>query len=395
MLDENNLARTREQRGTDDDHPLILLVDDDDIERLIGRDYFEGIGFRVDELASADDFVPQVAEIKPDLIILDVMMPGTDGFEACRQLRQEPQLAHIPVLMATALDDEASLERAFEVGATDFVVKPISWPLLGHRAKFVLRINQVERELREATRLAEAANRAKSVFLTNMSHELRTPLNAIIGFAEVMTGEILGPIADSRYLQYANDIHGSGKHLLELINDMLDLSKIDAGMMELHEDIVDIDRIVQASIMLVEERATRHGINLNISVRRPLPAIMGDEVRLRQILINLLSNAVKFTPDMGTVDFTVEQNSDGSLDFTVRDTGIGMTEEDIPKIKEPFVQLDDPMNKRQEGTGLGVPLSIAMARLHGGTIAYESCLGVGTTVKLTIPASRMLEALDS
>ncbi len=395
MLGGGNLARAAEQRCTNDDHPLVLLVDDDDIERLIGRDYFEGIGFRVQELASADDFVPHVSAIRPDLIILDVMMPGTDGFEACRQLRQDPHLAHIPVLMATALDDEASLERAFEVGATDFVVKPISWPLLGHRAKFVLRINHVERELREATQLAEAANRAKSVFLTNMSHELRTPLNAIIGFAEVMTGEILGPIADSRYLQYASDIYNSGTHLLQLINDMLDLSKIDAGMMELHEGVVSIDRIIRTSITLVEERALRHGINLKVLTPLSTPSVIGDEVRLKQILINLLSNAVKFTPDEGNIDLIVERNIAGGLDFSVRDTGIGMAEEDLPKIEEPFVQLDDPMNKRQDGTGLGVPLAIAMARLHGGTITYESHLGIGTTVKLSIPANRILETLDS
>jgi signal transduction histidine kinase len=382
------------QQAVDDDCPLILLVDDDDIERLIGRDYFESVGFRVSELASGDEFAPQAAAIRPDLIILDVMMPGTDGFEACRQLRLDPNLARIPVLMATALDDEASLERAFEVGATDFVVKPIAWPLLGHRAKFVLRINHVEQELREATRRAEAGNRAKSVFLTNMSHELRTPLNAIIGFAEVMTEEILGPLADKRYLQYANDIHSSGKHLLELVNDILDLSKIDAGMMEIHEDTVGVDKIIRATTILVQERAARHNIALHVSVPRPAPVIRADEVRLRQILINLVSNAVKFTPDNGAINVIVERNFDGGLNFIVKDTGIGMAEEDLPNIKEPFVQLDDPMKKRSDGTGLGVPLAIAMAHLHGGTITYDSQLGIGTTVTLTIPATRMLEIID-
>lgn len=391
VLGENDSV-TDEVAG--EDRPLILLVDDDDIERLIGRDYFEGIGFRVSELASADGFVQHVAAINPDLIILDVMMPGTDGFEACRQLRANPELAHIPVLIATALDDEASLGRAFEVGATDFVVKPIAWSLLGHRAKFVLRINHAERNLREATRRAEAGNRAKSVFLTNMSHELRTPLNAIIGFAEIMTEEILGPLSDERYLQYSNDILGSGKHLLKLVNDILDLSKIDAGMMEIHEDLVSVDKVVRSTTMLVQERAARHNIGLHVSVPRPSPVIKGDEVRLKQILINLMSNAVKFTPDDGNINVIVERNNEGGLDFVVRDTGIGIAEEDIPRIKESFVQLDDTLSKRSEGTGLGVPLAIAMARLHGGTITYDSQLGIGTTVRLTLPATRMLETTD-
>ena len=141
--------------------PLIFLVDDDQIERLVGREYFESIGFDVCDLASGNDCLRQASAMRPSLIILDVMMPGIDGFEACRRIRADPDLAHTPVLMATSLDDEGSIERAFEVGATDFLVKPITWSLLGHKVKFVLRMNDVERKLRDAIHLAEVANRAK------------------------------------------------------------------------------------------------------------------------------------------------------------------------------------------------------------------------------------------
>jgi|SRR5665213_290798 len=395
MSGAHSLSAINERRVTSGARPLILLVDDDQIERLVGRDYFESMGFEVCDLASGDDCLRQVAILRPDLIILDVMMPGIDGFEACQRIRSDPELAYIPVLMATSLDDEGSIERAFEVGATDFVVKPITWPLLGHRVKFVLRMSEVERKLRDAMRLTEAANRAKSNFLTNMSHELRTPLNAIIGFSETMRAELLGPFGDKRYAEYSNDIYQSGTHLLQLVNSMLDLSKVDAGMMELNEDAVAIDSVIRAATTLVLDRATKHGIALRVSMPRHVPMIRADEVRLKQILINLLSNAVKFTPDNGDVHVLVERTPEGDIVFVVRDTGIGMALEDIPKIQESFVQLDDPTNKRYDGTGLGVPLAIAMTKLHGGSITYESQLGVGTTVTLRFPAERVLEDSDS
>jgi signal transduction histidine kinase len=161
-------------------------------------------------------------------------------------------------------------------------------------------------------------------------------------------------------------------------------------MMELNEDSVAVEAVVRAATMLVLDRATKHGINLRVSMPRSVPRIRADEVRLKQILINLLSNAVKFTPDNGDVHVLVDRSPAGGLAFIVRDTGIGMAIEDIPRIQESFVQLDDPTNKRYDGTGLGVPLAIAMAKLHGGSITYDSQLGAGTTVTLELPAERVL-----
>ncbi len=390
MLGGNTLAKTIERRGTDDDPPLILLVDDDDIEQLIGRDYFEGNGFRVYELASADDFVPHVSAIRPDLIILDVMMPGTDGFEACRQLRQDPQLAHIPVLMATALDDEASLERAFEVGATDFVVKPISWPLLGHRAKFVLRINHVERELREATRLAQAANHAKSVFLTNMSHELRTPLNAVIGFSEMMQNEVFGRLGDPRYHAYAGDICDSGSHLLAIINDVLDLSKAESGKLELNEQLFDLRDVVLDITRLTENRLYAASLTGTIDLPAALPLVRGDELKTRQMLLNLLSNAIKFTPPGGTVALSVRYDSERGVAITVADTGTGIAEQDLDRVLQPFEQADSSLARTHEGTGLGLPLVNAMIELHGGSLTLKSAIDKGTEATIVFPEERLV-----
>jgi signal transduction histidine kinase len=371
--------------------PVILIVDDDAMQRLTARAYLEDAGFSVCESVGGDDCIQQLHSVRPDLIILDVMMPGMDGFEVCRRIRSDRDLIYTPVLMVTGLDDEDSIERAFEVGATDFLVKPITWSLLIYRVRFMLRLSLVEQNTRDALHLAEAANHAKSSFLANMSHELRTPLNAIIGFSDFMRCE---PLTASASKEYADYIYESGTHLLEIVTDVLDLSRVDAGKMELNEDIVEIEPIVRASILLVTERAANHAIKLGVSICDRVPLIRADRVRLKQILINLLSNAVKFTPHNGEVDVSVDQSPKGDVIFVVRDTGIGMAPEDIPKIQQPFVQLDDVATKRYEGTGLGVPLALAMAKLHGGSLVFESQPGAGTTVTLTLPAERVLVLSD-
>jgi signal transduction histidine kinase len=371
--------------------PAILIVDDEEMQRLAVRGHLEAAGFNVFDAACGDDCMRQVYTVRPELIILDVMMPGIDGFEVCRRIRSDPDLVHIPVLMVTGLDDEESIELAFQVGATDFLVKPIKWSLLVYRVRFMLRLSTVEQNTRDALNLAETANRAKSSFLANMSHELRTPLNAIIGFSDFMRSK---PLTVEAHREYAEHIHESGSHLLRIVTDVLDLSRVDAGKTELNDDIVEIEPLIRASVLLVSERAAEHAIDLCVSICAPLPLIRADQVRLKQILINLLSNAVKFTPYNGQIHVNVDQNANGDVVFVVRDTGIGMAAEDIPRIQQPFVQLDDVATKRYEGTGLGVPLALAMAKLHGGSLDFESQLGVGTTVTLTLPAERVITLAD-
>jgi len=377
--------------GPFSESPVILIVDDDMMQRLSARAYLEAAGFSVFESCGGYDCIEQLHSVRPDLIILDVMMPDIDGFEVCRQIRSDPDLIHTPVLMITGLDDQNSIERAFEAGATDFLVKPLTWTLLAYRVKFILRLSQIEQNTRDALHLAEAANRAKSNFLANMSHELRTPLNAIIGFSDFMRGK---PLTPSAHKQYASHIHEAGTHLLQIVTDVLDLSRVDAGKMELSEDIVQIEPIVRASILIVSQRAAKHAIKLCVSISDSIPPIKADQVRLKQILINLLSNAVKFTPCNGEVHVSVNQSPKGDVVFIVRDNGIGIAPEDIASIQQPFVQLDDVATKRYEGTGLGVPLALAMAKLHGGSLIFESRLGIGTTVTVTLPADRVLTPSD-
>jgi signal transduction histidine kinase len=238
---------------------------------------------------------------------------------------------------------------------------------------------------------AEAANRAKSEFLANMSHELRTPLNAIIGFSELMMLETMGPIGNDRYKDYTKDIHDSGRHLLELINDVLDLSKIEAGRYKLREEKVDLEDVVRSSVRVVTERAERANLILSTDIPAPAPQLFADERALKQMLLNLLTNAVKFTPAGGRVGLGAKRNAAGGLDIWVSDTGIGIAPEDLAKAMERFGQVDSQVARKFEGSGLGLPMVKSLAELHGGAFRLESKVGAGTKAIISLPADRMLD----
>jgi PAS domain S-box-containing protein len=248
---------------------------------------------------------------------------------------------------------------------------------------------RAEEALRQAKEEAEAANRTKSQFLANMSHELRTPLNAIIGFSEMIRDQLMGPI-DRRYARYGFDIHTAGQHLLRLIGDVLDLSKIEVGRLELREEVVSLGEVIDSSLRLVQERAANGGVMLERSLLAELPLVRVDALRLKQIVLNVLSNAVKFTPSGGRVRIAVESAGEGGLAIAVTDTGIGMRRQDIATALTPFRQLDSGLNRRHEGTGLGLPLAKTLTELHGGRLEIDSEPGVGTTVRIHLPRERVV-----
>jgi signal transduction histidine kinase len=246
-------------------------------------------------------------------------------------------------------------------------------------------------EFRIARDIAVEANNAKTVFLANMSHELRTPLNAIIGFSDVMRTESLGPMENEQYRAYVGDINQSGIFLLSLINDLLDMAKMESGKEELFEEPVDVGKTIDAAIRLVRGQAQKADIVIEVNVENDIPYLWADPRKLQQILTNLLSNAVKFTVSGGDVTARIWCNPKSGLVFQIADTGIGIAQQNIPKALSQFGQVDSALNRKFEGSGLGLPLAKEFAELHGGSLDLQSELGVGTTVTVRFPASRIME----
>ncbi len=248
-----------------------------------------------------------------------------------------------------------------------------------------------EEKLRAAKEMAEAASRTKSTFLAHVSHELRTPLNAIIGFSEMMSRQLLGPIGNEQYQAYSEDILQSAQHLLGLIDDILNISKAEVGHLELKESTFSMAEVAMQIERMIAQRIQEAGLNLEISLSPHLPLLFADERKIKQILINLLVNAIKFTPEKGHVRLSISKSEQG-LSMQVQDTGIGMDEGDIPKALEAFGQVENPMSRKYEGSGLGLYLTSMYVRLHSGKLRIQSKKGKGTTVTITLPLERLVNA---
>ncbi|WP_448206832.1 PAS domain S-box protein [Azospirillum sp. sgz302134] len=253
---------------------------------------------------------------------------------------------------------------------------------------------RIEQELIRAKEAAESADKAKSAFLQIMSHELRTPLNAVIGFSQVIEMRLLGAAEVDRYTEYATSIRQSGEHLLGIIDDILDITKIEAGNLDLTDGPVDLTDLVGQGLNLVAIQAGKRGVAVSIDLPDGMPMLWGDAQRLRQVLVNLLSNAVKFSKAGDTVTVGARQDGEGGAALFVRDTGIGMAPEDIPKALTPFTQVDQSMTRGYEGTGLGLPISKRLVEAHGGALHIDSAPGQGTTVTVRLPAERVMSMAD-
>jgi signal transduction histidine kinase len=296
----------------------------------------------------------------------------------------EVQRSLLPLLSRTAIAAAVGIALAT-------VLLLIFWMLPTRIINGVFdRLARSEADLVLARDHAESANRAKSEFLAVMSHELRTPLNAIIGFAEMMQRGSFGPLGHKRYDEYIGDIHTSGRHLLEMVNEILDLTKAEAGKLDLIDDSVDVAEIADTACRMVAPQARAQGIAVSNRISRNLPMLRGDERRLTQIMLNFVSNAVKFSNDGGRVEVDASLGEDGSFAVMVRDNGIGIAEADITRVMQVFQQADHGHARRYGGTGLGLPLAKKLIEIHGGSLAIESKLGLGTRIIARFPASRVI-----
>jgi PAS domain S-box-containing protein len=304
-------------------------------------------------------------------LIPDWADPAGSGTDATAPATWESRLLH-PNRQYTDVEISA---RRLDTGETQAIIRDISERKAG------------EAKLRTALALAEQTTKAKSAFLANMSHELRTPLNAVLGFSEMIHNQVLGRIGDERYCAYAADIHQAGSHLLDILNDVLDIARIESGRVELNESQVDLNALVEECVRLSQPGASR----IAIHTARPHGelTVRADPRALRQIVLNLLSNAIKFTPAGGEVEVITGIAADGAVELAVRDTGIGISEDDLPHVTEAFMQVEATYARLHQGSGLGLAISKALVEMHGGAISIASKLGQGTTVTVTLPRDRL------
>jgi len=366
----------------------ILILDDRNTNRKILAQLAVSVepGVVVRACASGEEGIAAAKTQAPDLVFSDFNMPGMNGAEFVAEFRKLNGCIDVPVIVVTAYEDREHRYRALESGATDFLASPVDHHEFVVRARNLLAL----RRQSLARQAAERANAAKTAFLANMSHELRTPLNAIIGFSEIMQTELHGPLGNPKYKGYSNDIGNSARHLREVIQNILDVARIEEGKFDVEKALVGMPVVIEEAARMVRPEAERGKLAFEVDVPLDLPYVLGDRTKLTQAFLNLMSNAVKFTPAGGAVLIAAQKGSD-MVEVTVGDTGIGMSPEEIPIALARFGQVSgDPYKKKYQGAGLGLPIAAGIIQAHRGELVIDSAKGRGTRMTVRLPAAGIL-----
>lgn len=375
--------------------PLILVADDDRLVRLAARECLESSGFSVIEAEDGARALSRFEEHRPDIVVLDVVMPILDGFEVCRSLRALPAGRDTPVLILTVLGDTASIDRAFAAGATDFADKPMNWGVLPRRIRYLLRAAQTARELREARRAADAASRAKGEFLRNVTHELRTPMTSIFGHLDALEEDVALRAAGPSAAERLRRIRESSRSLLDLIDSVVEVVRVDASAQPPQElDPAEVAREVLAS---QRRNADEKGLELAVTTALDLPArVLADEHALRAILTHLVANGIAFT-ERGHVRVQLVWHRSArhaTLELCVDDTGIGIPPDERERVFEPFAQRPGADGALPSGAGLGLTVVKRIVESLSGSIAIEGEPGVGSCFRVRIPVGLPREEAD-
>jgi signal transduction histidine kinase len=384
--------------------PRVLIVDDERRNSELLKVLLAPEGYTLLTASSGEDALALLADQLPDLILLDVMMPGMDGYQVATRIKQNPATNNIPVIMLTALDDRNARMLGLSAGAEDFLTKPVDRAELCVRVRNLLRLKAYGDKLRiahadlavalteasEARLMAEHANNAKTQFLRAMSHELRTPLNAISGYTEILEMGIRG-IVNPAQVKDLGRIKRASAYLLRLINDVLTIARLE-GARPLHLISIAVNPVLSEVESLCILQAKANGLELVVSESGHEMFAMADAERFQQILLNLVTNAIKFTPKGGSISLTADDDA-GLARVRVKDTGVGVRMLDIERVFEPFVQIDRHLTSdTQQGVGLGLSISRELARAMSGDLTLESVEGVGSTFTLTLPIASDISA---
>lgn len=366
----------------------IQIIDDSATIRCVLQSLLIENGYDATTAENGESGLRALRAEPPDLILLDMLLPDLNGLDVLRRIKRDPRTADIPVIMVTGCDKDDDVIRALDAGAWDYIAKPFSQRVVLARVRSAIRAYDLQRELKVSTQAADAANRTKSDFLTKMSHEIRTPMTAILGYADMLLTENPRDRMPPGFAEALSTIRRNGEYLLELINDVLDLSKIEAGRLAVEPLPCSAIEILADVFSLMRVRATERKLALQLEYATQVPeTIRTDSMRLRQILINLVGNAIKFTEQGGVrvvVRLIERESSTPQLEFAVTDTGIGMTPEQLTKVFQPFSQGDASTFRRFGGTGLGLTISQQLARMLGGQITATSQFGQGSTFCVSV-----------